>query len=186
MGLTLPSASTPYTTTFPLNVDDLDLTTDVLPLVEKPAWQRTSTSSLHLRWILAKTYNQLLALPVEMPPAEKYQSVLEIDAELRKWLNELPSEPLPKQAGDYAAYKSAMWRQWSSVADVHGQLLHLHRPYMVRGYTDARFSLSTKVCLESAKVICESRQHLQDSIVDERFWWTTMRWLSACIIIFSG
>lgn len=33
---------------------------------------------------------------------------------------------------DLTAYKLSQWQHWSLMADVHGAIVHAHRPYMVR------------------------------------------------------
>lgn len=80
----LPLASTPFVTAPPANIDDIDLLRE--PIQEKPNWKLTNTSSVLLRWILAVTHRELLILPAELSADEKYSHVLNIDAELRKWL----------------------------------------------------------------------------------------------------
>lgn len=41
--------------------------------------------------------------------------------------------PLGKQSAqqDYLAFKLSQWQHWSLMADVHGAIIHAHRPYMV-------------------------------------------------------
>lgn len=152
------------------------------PIIAKPSWKSTNTTSLLHRWILNKAHRDLMELPEDMPTREKYSVVLDLDAELRKWISDAPTAH--DHRTDSGSYQTAVWRQWSAVTELHGQLMHIHRPYMVRGYTDEQYAYSVRVCLESAKVVCEARQHLKESIVDERFWWSSMRWLTAAIVIF--
>lgn len=181
LGRNLPLASAGSTSLLPANLDDIDLQVSGA-LKEKPSWQPTNATSLLHRWILNKAHRDLMELPPDMPSHEKYQHVLALDAELRKWISDAPTAS--DHRSDAGSYQSAVWRQWSAITELHGQLMHVHRPYMVRGYTDERYAYSVRVCLESAKVVCEARQYLKESIVDERFWWSSMRWLTAAIVIF--
>lgn len=150
-GITVPLASTPYTTQLPANVDDIDFQ-NLSPganVKAKPAWQLTSVSSLHLRSLVSRIDKRLLDLPSDMKPMEKYTHVMNIDAELRKWIsvsalvlvwqkktraengNTQASPTRQTAQQDYAAYKLSQWQHWSLMADVHGAIVHAHRPYMV-------------------------------------------------------
>jgi hypothetical protein len=87
VGLAVPAATTPYTTDLPSNIDDVDLQDTARgPVVEKPAWILTSVSSLHLRALITRMDKKLLDLPETMKATEKYTQVMNIDAELRKWI----------------------------------------------------------------------------------------------------
>lgn len=85
MGLALPLASTPYSTTMPLNVNDVDLLSQ--PLVEKPKWKHTNSSPVLLRWTLSQIHRRLAKLTSDAPASEAYTHVLAIDAELRRWMS---------------------------------------------------------------------------------------------------
>lgn len=53
---------------------------------------------------------------------------------------------------------------------IHTRLASFHRPYMLRGYKDPRYSTSTSVCVSSAKTVLIAQKQLQ-SIGHSCFWY---------------
>jgi len=101
-----------------------------------------------------------------------YDRVIEYDALLRKSFGAL-------LVTDFTDCPLAMCIVASGV---HNRILRLHRPWMTRGYRDARYEQATRTCVESARIIVDASRHY--GMVIRRQWFLLYHNFGATMVLF--
>ncbi|KAH8921811.1 hypothetical protein BT69DRAFT_296154 [Atractiella rhizophila] len=94
-----------------------------------------------------------------------YNHVMEIDGDYRAILQANPKElhedyvPPPGHKEDAISQGQRLL----SSELIHNRLVRLHRPFLIRGYSDTRFKSSTVACLTSARRALSLQRKMRDS-----------------------
>ncbi|PVH73515.1 hypothetical protein DL98DRAFT_431103 [Cadophora sp. DSE1049] len=106
------------------------------------------------------------------PPV--YDTVLNLDQELLKWKDELPtyfSLQNPDLSLDNETHPFLRWHRLYLHTNYHFARITLHRPYLLRNSIINRFQYSRKACMESATIDLQSRLSIHNVELVERFRW---------------
>ncbi|GAA5902613.1 hypothetical protein JCM6882_009333 [Rhodosporidiobolus microsporus] len=135
------------TTRLPLDIHDAQLNEDS----STPTGEQTHMSSLLVWMRFAQLSEQITDEVFGIAPIS-YSRVLEIDRQLRRFQQE-DDEPDPREPGEgEAVTRSAMDRGNPTIRVLH-EILRIHRPYLLRSYTDEKYTFSRTTCLETARQI---------------------------------
>ncbi|KAA1472180.1 hypothetical protein DENSPDRAFT_930103 [Dentipellis sp. KUC8613] len=75
------------------------------------------------------------------------------------------------------------WSRALLSSGTHNRLLRLHRPFMSRGYTNPKFSHSTRACIASARAILRTQSAVVDYL-PSRFWPLNLHSIGAIVVLF--
>ncbi|PNY27642.1 Uncharacterized protein TCAP_02445 [Tolypocladium capitatum] len=154
----------------PRNTNDDDIV-DGREVVDRPLDEPTSVSYLLQRIRLAEVYQELLdrsPFILLSPEAMEYQQVMEVDARLRQFLQDIPSffsldnmdlHSLPST--DPRRSPSITVQRYALNILLHRQLCKLHLPYLARGTVEPAFAYSHESCLRSARLIIHVEHQLR-------------------------
>ncbi|KAK4057888.1 hypothetical protein OIO90_001107 [Microbotryomycetes sp. JL221] len=138
----------------PHNVNDSDLTDDG-PFVDRPMSEYTDTSMTKLKIQCVDLYRQFVDHLNLNQPAQ-YPFIIEMDAQICRLIDTFPQHftdvsSVGKGEGltDMVKLKECLLIRITA-ANRH---LRLHRPYLIRGYTDERFAASKERCVNSARAV---------------------------------
>ncbi|GAA5896136.1 hypothetical protein JCM8208_007536 [Rhodotorula glutinis] len=139
------------TSALPGNYNDADLspTSVVAP---RPADQATDVSLDLVKFRLALEQRKFKVM-MEGKETFSYESVASIDANYRAILDSLPTELAEGYIPPLGEPLTSLWRRNMAVQSVQSRILRLHRPWMGRGWTSARYAESTAKALVSARSI---------------------------------
>ncbi|KAF5027044.1 hypothetical protein F66182_852 [Fusarium sp. NRRL 66182] len=177
----------------PLNANDEDLM-DGKEMVEQPISQPTSMSYFLQRLRLSELVRESIdrtplssSTQSSAQDSNAYALVLEIDAAVERYLEDLPSflkadvkdlEKLPptdaRRRPDIAIQRHTMKLL------VHGQRCKFHLPYFARGAVEPEYAHSRRVCLDSARRVIRTEVQLDM----ENFTYAATR-LRLCVIMHS-
>ena len=106
------------------------------------------------------------------PPV--YDTVLNLDQELLRWKDELPSYfslQNPDLSLDNETRPFLKWHRLYLHTNYHFARITLHRPYLLRNSIVNRYQYSRKACMESATIDLQSRLSIYNVELVERFRW---------------
>ncbi|KAH6719589.1 fungal-specific transcription factor domain-containing protein [Leptodontidium sp. MPI-SDFR-AT-0119] len=106
------------------------------------------------------------------PPV--YDTVLNLDKELLKWKDELPSYfslHNPDLSLDDDDRPFLKWHRLYLHTNYHFARITLHRPYLLRNSIENGFQYSRNACMESATIDLQSRLSIHNVELVERFRW---------------
>ncbi len=162
----------------PRNISDSDLTNPNTPIdFEAPLSVPTSTSYLIQRIKLATICRKIVdAMPMSpsRPDMIPYEEFIVLDMEFEKLLEELPpffqTEDKEGAQPYIQAVESAEDIEASQIAaqrfmirmTTHTRRCKFHQPFLVRGFTDAKYRYSRYVCLKSARLVIGIQQELDN------------------------
>lgn len=101
-----------------------------------------------------------------------YETVLAINAKVNTAFAELPfffrQDAESQQRAEFIRRDRPYiaWQAQIALMGINSRLSQLHRPYLARGYEDARYASSRSVCLKSARTVISVVQHMQNSSPD--------------------
>lgn len=140
-----------YDTQEPRNLDEDDLHEDMLEL--PPSRPETELTQLLYSIILTRVRHlqaRILDLvnTTSQPP---YREINDIDIALRRVFDGVPQSPIASTVEDFGSALSptSMRHLYLDLAFLKAELM-LHRPYLVLGRTDARYTYSRRVCLNAS------------------------------------
>ncbi|KAF2864667.1 hypothetical protein BDV95DRAFT_508913 [Massariosphaeria phaeospora] len=155
----------------PLNVNDEDLSDSTAPVV-RPIEQYTEMSYTIQRLRLAELSRALADHnPLEgvRSGAVSYANVLAADAELDKFMNDLPSffkvntysnPEIPTDSTMSGAPGVAV-QSYMLTSLAHVQRCRLHLPYLTSDVTNARFAHSRRACVNAARLILHAEKRME-------------------------
>ncbi|TFY71887.1 hypothetical protein EVG20_g1101 [Dentipellis fragilis] len=180
------------TTGPPLNVNDdaLGIEIDIQPL---PMAQATDISLELARCQFVLAGHDIFEALHERKPIT-YEAVLELDPTywaiydscatlLRPDYVAPPNEPQHWKWSRALLSSGTHNRDTRVVAYASLQLLRLHRPFMSRGYTNAKLSPSTRACIASARAILRTQSAVIDYL-PSRFWPLNLHSIGAIVVLF--
>lgn len=157
----------------PRNLEDDDFAggTD---LVERPLTQATTMSYFIHRLRLSEIIRNFVdrsPLVTSTLGAPSYGDVLEVDIELDRFINSLPSffrltgnGCNPKDTNTTTDPALVVSRYFiNTIANI--QRCKLHLPYMSRGFTDPTYSYSRTTCLKAACLVVQAEVELEEAQV---------------------
>ncbi|WVQ93892.1 hypothetical protein IAU59_000970 [Kwoniella sp. CBS 9459] len=119
-------------------------------------------------------------------PDAAYDDIMALDQRFRQAYNALPSRLRPDLSQPFelsyaGAQRYLVEQRIFMGVTLHNRLMRLHRAYMVRGYDDARYVYSTKVCLESAYALLDLVKQSTQTLCR---WWVVLVhvWTSGLIL----
>jgi hypothetical protein len=140
-----------YDTQEPRNLDEDDLHEDMLEL--PPSRPETELTQLLYSIILTRVRHlqaRILDLvnTTSQPP---YREINDIDIALRRVFDGVPQSSIASTVEDFGSALSptSMRHLYLDLAFLKAELM-LHRPYLVLGRTDARYTYSRRVCLNAS------------------------------------
>lgn len=154
----------------PRNANDDDIV-DGREVVDRPLEEATCVSYLLQRVKLAEVCHELLdrsPFILLSPEAMDYQQVMEVDARLRQFMQDMPSffsldntdlHSLPST--DPRRSPSITVQRYTLNILLHRQLCKLHLPYLARGTVEPAFAYSHESCLKSARLIIHVEHKLR-------------------------
>ncbi|KND92531.1 hypothetical protein TOPH_02611 [Tolypocladium ophioglossoides CBS 100239] len=154
----------------PRNANDDDIV-DGREVVDRPLDEPTCVSYLLQRVRLAEVCHELLdrsPFILLSPETMDYQQVMEVDARLRQFLQDMPSffsldntdlHSLPST--DPRRSPSITVQRYTLNILLHRQLCKLHLPYLARGTVEPAFAYSHESCLKSARLIIHVEHQLR-------------------------
>ncbi|RGP68150.1 zinc finger transcription factor yrr1 [Fusarium sporotrichioides] len=166
----------------PLNANDEDLV-EGREMIGRPSTESTSMSYFLQRMKLGEVLRHFTErVPLSSPDQhdDPYDIVLEIDAAIERFINELPHflklnareiQQLPP--GDIQRQPGIVVQRHVMKTFVYGQRCKLHLPYLARGTVEPAYAQSRRACLESARMIIQAEQQMEDE--DTTFRMTRLR-----------
>ncbi|KAJ4267391.1 hypothetical protein NW762_003498 [Fusarium torreyae] len=153
----------------PLNANDEDLV-EGQEMVGQPMDQSTNMSYFLQRIKLAEVvrdFTDRLPLSSSNPDHNAHSLVLEIDAAIEQFIEDLPSF-LKLDASELQKLpRTDVRRRMGSVVQrhimkifVYGQRCKLHLPYLARGAVEPAYAHSRRVCLDSARMVIQTEYQL--------------------------
>ncbi|GAA5857617.1 hypothetical protein JCM8547_004298 [Rhodosporidiobolus lusitaniae] len=87
-----------------------------------------------------------------------YETVLELDRELKNQLDEFPAGLASENTRAEAANPLLRKQRYFAISGLHSRVVRLHRPYSLLGFTNPKFRYSTETALKSARA-CITAHH---------------------------
>ncbi|KPV74666.1 uncharacterized protein RHOBADRAFT_53623 [Rhodotorula graminis WP1] len=149
------------TSALPGNYNDADLspTSVVAP---RPVHQATDVSLDLVKFRLALEQRKFKVM-MEGKETFSYEAVAAIDANYRAILDSLPTELAEGYIPPLGEPLTSLWRRNMAVQSVQSRILRLHRPWLGRGWTSARYAESTAKALASARSILQCQVSLNSA-----------------------
>ncbi|KAH8921813.1 hypothetical protein BT69DRAFT_296121 [Atractiella rhizophila] len=147
----------------PLNCNDAELpfTTTTRPCYADNVYTELSFDLTRIRLgeVSAKIFRYIES------GSMSYNQVMEIDRDYRVILQSHPREMQEDYVLPQGCTEEPMVREHRllSCELVHNRLVRLHRPFLIRGYSDTRFKSSTVACLNSARRALSLQRKMRDS-----------------------
>ncbi|KAK8845281.1 hypothetical protein IAR55_005994 [Kwoniella newhampshirensis] len=174
-------------TAFPSNVDDGDVTLEMMPL-SKPLSQYTTSSYTIFRLRFLVLYKEHIDHLVDNQTAD-YAFIMRLDARLVALRDSLPSHFRDDIEAQRLASVLKMPQIISESMSIRmiaaNRLLRLHRPYLIGGYTDSRYRQSTDQCVKSARTILALYESMRLSAPTLLSYWLILFYaFAAAVVIF--
>lgn len=154
----------------PRNAHDEDLA-DGSDVVDRPQDEPTCMSYLLQRIRLAEVCHALFARSPFMLLSQEaldYGQVMEVDAQLKRFMKEMPSffsldnvDWISLPPSDPRRSHSITVQRFNLNVLLHRQLCKLHLPYLARGTVEPTFAYSHAECLKSARLIIHVERQLR-------------------------
>ncbi|KAJ6028105.1 hypothetical protein N7540_003681 [Penicillium herquei] len=153
----------------PLNANDEDLNVDGATHVNKPMDQPTSMSYYLLRIRLAEFCREVTD---RIPFAEScyeisnYQHIRDVDAQICKIVNEMPSFFSLNKSSETAASNNLqsppgiVIQRYVINSLIHAQRCRLHLPYLSQAAIEPDYEFSRDACLEAARMVIRTERLL--------------------------
>ncbi|KAL6915813.1 hypothetical protein FSHL1_007263 [Fusarium sambucinum] len=155
----------------PLNADDEDMV-EGKEIVGRPLTEPTSMSYFLYRMQIGEVIREFTErVPLSSPnqPGDPYDMVLQIDAAMERFIDELPPflklsamevQQLPLD--DVRRQPGIVVQRHVMKTFMYGQRCKLHLPYLARGAVEPAYAQSRKACLDSARMVIQAESQMEE------------------------
>ncbi|KAK9894355.1 hypothetical protein P389DRAFT_197652 [Cystobasidium minutum MCA 4210] len=165
------------------NVNDWELSLTDWKINPHPPNVITSTAFHVTVWHIANVLRMTYDKVVTNASTFCYDTVMELDREYQKMLDELPL--LSDRADESKLSETTYMQRHIALIGTHSRIARLHRPYLSRGYTPgSRFSYSRDRCLWSAGIMVQCHYKVKEITSRGSFWFAFSHSLNAAMVLF--